>query len=624
MKTRKILSLIVVLAIFVNLAAFAVYAEEREIQPGIGNFLLDTRVYEGNFTDIGETGWITDLVAAAYELNLMDGVSASSFNPNGLISYAQAITAAAKLHAIYHTGSAAAAGNDFPNGFIAYAEQHGIISKGEYNGRLNNNITRRNVIKIWLGVLPEDEFDFGRNRFMSQKDVARDDSEIIAFYQAGIITGTGDGSFGADGFFTRAQLAGLMIKIADPARRDEGRVYRCGGIPDFIPPARYLNLPDSLGTGYYFAVGNTVIETDIFRLEMAGGILYDMDIVSKLTTLMELVEETTGMSFYPEGSRWENEKLIIAFGDYPGVAYGFGIYMSRIQTLIDLHAGMILHELLHVIESRNIPLVSSMFSEGFAEHTAEYIHSKVKKDDFDRPFMWAQRIEAETEKEIFSGRFEEYFSQIEYIFDDFGAQVTHMGGMFFGFYLDEKYGENKYNRLFKGFFAEYSAGRFNTNELTRYIKQETSEGVFIDFVDWYWENKTAIYDRPMEGPLLRGDYYRVRPCVHFIPGYYSMTESFRITAAPGGVFIDITDARAYARHIGVEFSLMFLDENGMPVGLKKTSSILAFYNDKGERIAVEDGQEDQFGRFHNQDITGVYIFGENATVMFSMNYESDG
>jgi hypothetical protein len=202
---------------------------KEESGPGMGNFLLNTRKYEDNFTDID--GWFRTLIIEAYELNFVNGLLGTTlYAPHGLVSYAETIVTAARLHAIYNTGSDSIIPpppQDGPwwHSFVAYAVENGLIKEGEYDSKLSDTATRGDVVKIYFNILPEKEFDFKRNEFISQNDVTEDDAEVIAFYKAGIVAGDGAGSFGMNGSFNRAQMAGLMVKIAIPESRDKDKTY---------------------------------------------------------------------------------------------------------------------------------------------------------------------------------------------------------------------------------------------------------------------------------------------------------------------------------------------------------------------------------------------------------------
>ncbi len=55
--------------------------------------------YNNNFTDVKPESWYAESVKSAYELGLMTGNSDTTFNPNGNVTVAEAITMAARVHA---------------------------------------------------------------------------------------------------------------------------------------------------------------------------------------------------------------------------------------------------------------------------------------------------------------------------------------------------------------------------------------------------------------------------------------------------------------------------------------------------------------------------------------------
>lgn len=64
-----------------------------------------TTYQQGQFTDVKPDQWFTPTVASAYELGLIKGNSATTFNPYGDVTIAEAITMAARIHSIYTTGT---------------------------------------------------------------------------------------------------------------------------------------------------------------------------------------------------------------------------------------------------------------------------------------------------------------------------------------------------------------------------------------------------------------------------------------------------------------------------------------------------------------------------------------
>ena len=55
----------------------------------------------GQFTDVPEGSWCAGAVQTAYEYGLMGGKSADRFDPSGLVTMAQAVAMACRVHALY-------------------------------------------------------------------------------------------------------------------------------------------------------------------------------------------------------------------------------------------------------------------------------------------------------------------------------------------------------------------------------------------------------------------------------------------------------------------------------------------------------------------------------------------
>ena len=71
----------------------------------LSNFNVKNPYYPNQFSDVPSSLWCAENVAQVYELGLMLGNSETTFNPNGAITEAQALTIAARIHKIYTTGN---------------------------------------------------------------------------------------------------------------------------------------------------------------------------------------------------------------------------------------------------------------------------------------------------------------------------------------------------------------------------------------------------------------------------------------------------------------------------------------------------------------------------------------
>ena len=86
------------------------------------------------FTDVPADAWFAPNVQAAYELDLMTGSSATTFNPNGNRTIAEARVLAGRLHSTYvgDGETFAASGGTWYQPYVDYAVNNDIVSAGAY------------------------------------------------------------------------------------------------------------------------------------------------------------------------------------------------------------------------------------------------------------------------------------------------------------------------------------------------------------------------------------------------------------------------------------------------------------------------------------------------------------
>ena len=83
-----------------QLEPFDVYAAVREIHQ-----FQQVKQYNNNFSDVGTSDWFYNSVAEAYKYDLVNGKSATKFDPKGNVTIAEVITMADKLHSYSTSGS---------------------------------------------------------------------------------------------------------------------------------------------------------------------------------------------------------------------------------------------------------------------------------------------------------------------------------------------------------------------------------------------------------------------------------------------------------------------------------------------------------------------------------------
>ncbi len=182
---------------------------------------------QGQFTDVPPSQWFTANVANAVEFGLMKGNSATTFNPYGDVTLAEAITMAARIHAIYTTGTESfdqASGGKWYQVYLDYAYQNGIINNSYYTCDVTKKATRAQYAEIFANSLPGKGLE-ARNNVADNAipDVPMSQSyadSVYKLYRAGILTG-GDvlGTFSPKTYITRAESATIVARMADTDNR---------------------------------------------------------------------------------------------------------------------------------------------------------------------------------------------------------------------------------------------------------------------------------------------------------------------------------------------------------------------------------------------------------------------
>jgi hypothetical protein len=195
--------------------------------PGMDNF-QSGEAYAGQFNDIAGRDMAV-WVERVYEYGIVSGKGDGVYDPEGNVTYAEAIVFANKIHAIYKYGTADVItpipDEEWYAGHIAYAEKEGIIETGRFDMPMNDAATRAVIMRLLAKSLPAGEW--GKlNTFTSVHDVDANDAEIIKLYEAGIITGKDErGTFGGDDLVTREQVAAMVARIVDVQWRRTGSTY---------------------------------------------------------------------------------------------------------------------------------------------------------------------------------------------------------------------------------------------------------------------------------------------------------------------------------------------------------------------------------------------------------------
>lgn len=195
--------------------------------PGMDNFKRVNTYTAGTFSDVPEGKWYTDSIKAAYEYGLALG-SDGKFDRTSNMTVATAVTLAARLHAIYHTGSTAALvqGSPWYQVYVDYALTNGIIEAGQFANYDKTDASRAQCAVMLSKAIPADELPaINTVEDGAIPDVSADApyyDDIYALYRAGILTGNDDkGTFTPDATIDRTAFFTIATRLMDKSlRRD--------------------------------------------------------------------------------------------------------------------------------------------------------------------------------------------------------------------------------------------------------------------------------------------------------------------------------------------------------------------------------------------------------------------
>lgn len=207
------MALALILAASLAPAAFAAGTDSS----GMGNF-KKTRAYPG-FPDVEEDAWYYADVRSAYELGLINGRD-GSFDPQGKLSLAEAVTMAVNVCAVYSGDAFTPGGSPWYANAVRYAERAGIIFQEEYKD-FDAPASRADVARMFASCI--DGGDLKRiNRVAWIPDVTPETSSwscVYALYNAGVLAGDTSGRFRPGETITRAEAAAVLNRVADPGKR---------------------------------------------------------------------------------------------------------------------------------------------------------------------------------------------------------------------------------------------------------------------------------------------------------------------------------------------------------------------------------------------------------------------
>lgn len=258
---KKILSLCLALALTLGLGAPALAAGDDVAAkfPVINS-------YPG-FDDVKDGDWYADTVRLCYEVGLMNGTD-DGFQPNKIMTVAETAVIAARMGDILEGGDGVienpAGAEHWYTGAMTYMHRKAHMAENETLEETlgySEYAASRDTFLMMLALVTTEDLLSPINHITSLPD--SQDPDVLAFYNAGILTGVnGYGTFRGGNSLTRAEAAAMIARVVRPALRQSFTPKEADPFAEDFDRADYLlNVP---GSTVYFTFGALSVSVDGF------------------------------------------------------------------------------------------------------------------------------------------------------------------------------------------------------------------------------------------------------------------------------------------------------------------------------------------------------------------------
>lgn len=167
------------------------------------------------FQDVPVNAWYAQDLAQVQGLGIITGKGNNSFDPNGSLTIAEAVTMAAKTRAQYSGEELPSIEGKWYAGAVAYAKENGIITGAEFSS-YEAKATRAEMAYLFACALPTSEYQ-AINSISKLPDVSgstKYSADIFKLYNAGILAGADKyGTFNPNRDISRAETAVILNRV---------------------------------------------------------------------------------------------------------------------------------------------------------------------------------------------------------------------------------------------------------------------------------------------------------------------------------------------------------------------------------------------------------------------------
>lgn len=230
----------------------------------LGLCLPSALAAENTFTDVKDTDWFAPYVSVCAESGLMNGTGNGSFSPGGTMTVAECAAIAARLLES-STGKAIPGITALPGETLPWYQQYVgyLTSNGVSVPEPTKIATRQEFFDLLAAVTAPEQLP-AINSITSLPDTG--DEHVLAFYNAGILTGTDDyGTFSGEKTLSRSEVAAMVARLVKSELRLPFTPQEKEPAPSVPPVSETAPGQAQDGDAVMTVNGHTVSSTELIR-----------------------------------------------------------------------------------------------------------------------------------------------------------------------------------------------------------------------------------------------------------------------------------------------------------------------------------------------------------------------
>lgn len=278
-KLRKALALILVVCCVVCAAPVSAAADGTVVGSGLAVFEDVAEMTNTTFADLSTEFWGYSGIKVAYDKGIMVGYENGNFGFDDEVTWAQALTIAARMHAAYF-GNALnenlRPGDVWFDPFYRYCKAQGMLPVGCPTGAgLDKVINRYNLAYIFSRTIDKEDMpaisDLAINDAKSIPSYYK--SSVQTLYSAGILIGIDkNNNFGGNASCTRAQIATVVARLVLPAERKGSDARVNSAMAPYEANLENDSVAVQIGSTYYCLYKNyETVDTVSYSLYSSDG-----------------------------------------------------------------------------------------------------------------------------------------------------------------------------------------------------------------------------------------------------------------------------------------------------------------------------------------------------------------